>query len=159
SYAQKDILTSFSDPLAGTSTFTYDQDGLLQRDTSSAGGFQELATTQIPDGTLVTRTTRMGRTSVYQTTDPADGTEHRSVTGPDGLTTNMVEDQDHTKTLSYPDGSRLQLTQAPDPLLGVRALNITGATYTTPSGRQVRTDTAVSYERGADDNPANAKSV
>ena len=158
-YQDGGLLTSYTDPLAGTSTFSYDSEGLLQRDTSPGGGFQELTSEAQPDGILVTRTTRTGRNSSYETTDLPGGSQRRRVKGPDGLTTEMTEDASHTKTVSYPDGSRLQLTQAPDPFLGVGTLNTTGSVYTTPAGRSLRSAQSVTYEGGTGRDPATLQSV
>src|SRR5262249_35048925 len=105
------------------------------------------------------RTTRLGRSSSYETVALPDGSERRRVTGPDGLTTEMVETPTHAKTLTYPDGSRLQLTQAPDPLLGVGVLDTTRAIFTTPAGRGVRSDIAVAYQGGSAADPSSVQGI
>src|SRR5262249_36489969 len=78
-----DLLTSLDDPLRGKSTFEYDGDGRLLKDTNAGGGFQQFNRIEQGRVATVTRTTAMGRSTTYERdlTDPTLEKKTRTAAG------------------------------------------------------------------------------
>jgi RHS repeat-associated protein len=143
-YGPGDLLTSFSHPLTGTSTFSYDARGALEQDVGPGGETQTFAFHRLRDNVTgrstetVTRTTREGLTEYFVTTPLANGSERRDlVVGP------FVTRHDRTaaasQTVTYPDGARTVVTSAPDPRFGMHSPIVSRVVTTTQGGRSSTT--------------------
>jgi len=134
-YASDGLLTSFTDPNLHTSTMTYDPDsGRLARDENAAGGFWELARVEGEDQFSVTRTSALNRVTTHFIEELPAGDQHRTVTGPEGLTTERLIKTNGTETVTAPDGTVTTIVEGPDPRLGMQAPIPASLTITTPAG-------------------------
>ncbi|MGH8849532.1 MAG: Ig-like domain-containing protein, partial [Casimicrobiaceae bacterium] len=129
------LLATYTDPRGKTSAFAFDGDGHLLQDADPAGGTQDLAATTAGSSLIVTRTTRLGRTTTYKTENLAANTQRRTTTDPDGTQSQTEEaiDAGTTHTTSS-DGMVLDTTLGPDPRFGMESPINREVTSTSPGG-------------------------
>ncbi len=126
------LLTKLVDARSFIHNFQYDALGLLKRDENPAGGYQTLSRS----GDTVTRTTALGRKSLYTTTTTATDIQTGVSRAPDGTETTTLQRPDLTTRTTYPDGSKVDTVLEPDPIFGEAALYEQARTVTLPSGLQ-----------------------
>jgi RHS repeat-associated protein len=141
SYLADGLLTSFTDPRGNRSTMGYDPLGRLARDDDAAGGFQTLSRSEDPSGFTVTRTTALGRSTLYRVEQLPGGTIRRTVTAPSGTVTKRVAGRDGNQTTTNAAGSVTTLSLSPDPRFGMFARVPSSLTMTT-GGITLTTTTA-----------------
>ena len=127
------LLATLIDP-NGNSPHEYEYDALgrLVKDTDPAGGFKELARTELEHGVEVSVTTAEGRVSRYRQEHMATGEERVTTIGPDGLQNVAVTSVSGTETLTtLKDGSQITTSLEPDPRFGMQAPKIKSASLTT----------------------------
>lgn len=128
------LLTGLTDAMGNQYAFTYDVQGRLLRDDDPVGGFQTLARSGNATNYSVTRTTALGRTTIYQVEALPDGGIRRRVTDPNGGVSTAVIGADGSQLVTYPDGSKMRLVEAPDPRWGNLATVAQTMTSTVPTG-------------------------
>ncbi|MFO0613184.1 MAG: RHS repeat-associated core domain-containing protein [Polyangiaceae bacterium] len=127
------LVTSFTNPNSHTSVLSYDVDGRLLSDADPGGGSKSFVRTDLEDGWLVTKSTAMGRTTLYKSTFDADGTSHSEITLFDTLVSTTSEDPTRRMFSTSPTGMTEGWQDAPDPRFGL--LSPTGELSThTPGG-------------------------
>src|SRR5262249_7389352 len=132
-YTRKDLLASLTDPLLGTSTFEYDADGRLTKDTNAGGGYQTLGRTQQGLVSQVTRTTRLGRATTYQTDLTSPNIVAKTTTQA-GMVSTSSRNANGTRAATYPDGTQVSASLGKDPRFGMDAPIASSVTITTPGG-------------------------
>ena len=163
------LLTGLTDPKLGPYVFQYDALGRLEKDQNPVGGFTQLARTALaPSGNVesgfdVTKSSALGRTTVYRTEELTDGTTRVSVTSPTGLVTASLQGADGSRITTTPDGTVATATQGPDPRFTMQAPRLESLTVSTPGGLTSTTNTsrAVTLVDPAGDpaEPANVASL
>ncbi|MBI3963156.1 MAG: RHS repeat-associated core domain-containing protein [Deinococcus sp.] len=133
-YTSDGLLTSLTDPRGNVHRFSYDTLGRLLRDEDPAGGITTLARTDTADGSAVTLSTALGRTTTYQVENPPTGGQRLVNALPSGLRTESEEGSDGTRMLRLPDGTVTMLTLGPDPRWGMQSPLPQRQTTTTPGG-------------------------
>jgi RHS repeat-associated protein len=128
------LLASFGRPGGATSTFLYDALGRLSLDTDPAGGFTDLARTDLLDGHVVTSTTALGVVADKSIRFDADGTQERVNTDGAGLDTVETIGADGVEGAESPDGTLLTRVLGPDPRFGGVAPVVEGLSIATPGG-------------------------
>ncbi|HEX4955193.1 MAG TPA: hypothetical protein VF017_17525 [Thermoanaerobaculia bacterium] len=123
-YTTDGLMTSMEDARSHSSTFTRDGAGRLIKDEDALGGFTALSRSEPEPGSgvtavhEVTKSTAMGRETLHRTEQLIEGGVRTTVIGPDGLASVAQQNPDGSRTTSYPDGTAVTLTTAPDPRLG-----------------------------------------
>jgi hypothetical protein len=103
-------------------------------DTPPDNASQTLARGGLLSPSNVIRSTALGRTTTYAVTwDSTGNVETSSIKDPAGFTTTTVTGADHSDSTTYPDGTSVATTTAPDPRFGMDAYSV-GATIKTPGG-------------------------
>ena len=128
------LLASLIDP-NGNSPHEYEYDALgrLVKDTDPAGGFKELARTELEHGVEVSVETAEGRVSLYRQEDLPTGEHRHTRIGTDGLQSVAVTTSGGTGTLTLKDGRQITATMEPDPRFGMQVPRIKSA-YVTAAG-------------------------
>ena len=129
------LLASLIDP-NGNSPHEYEYDALgrLVKDTDPAGGFKELARTELEHGVEVSVTTAEGRVSRYRQEHLATGEERIMTVYPDGLQSVAVTTPSGTETVTtLKDGSQISIAMEPDPRFGMQAPKVKSASITAGS--------------------------
>ena len=163
------LLTALTDPKLGAYSFQYDAFGRLGKDENPAGGFTQLVRTRIaPSGDVssgfeVTKSTALGRTTVYRTEELTTEETRLTVTDPAGLATVSLQGLDGSRTTTSPDGTVATATQGPDPRFDMQAPRLESLTVSTPGGLGSTTTTsrtAILVDPAGDpEDPANVASV
>lgn len=137
--SRPDLLASFTHPLRGTSTFTYDEAGRLLRDTAASGGWQQFAhEDQGAAHRTVTRTTRSGLTATFERSAVGDGSLVRRVTAPGGVvTTKSSQELATSASITDPTGTVHAAVLQPNPRFGMDAPIPQRVSVTTPGGRKL----------------------
>ena len=126
------LLASLVDPNGNSPhEYEYDSLGRLVKDTDPAGGFKELARTELEHGVEVSVTTAEGRVSRYRQEHLATGEERSTTIDTDGLQSVAVKTPDGTRTVTLKDGSQITTAIEPDPRFGMQAPMIKSASVTT----------------------------
>jgi RHS repeat-associated protein len=133
-YYPDGLLKTFEDPKTNTSLFTYDSSGRLIRDEDPAGGYIDLARTDIADGYQVTMTNALNRTTAYAVESLSTGDQQLTVTFPDGTRNQVVDRTDGSHDLSMSDGTTITYLNAPDPRWNMLSPVISSMTTSTPGG-------------------------
>ena len=107
--------------------------GRLVKDTDPAGGFKELARTELEHGVEVSVETAEGRVSLYRQEDLPTGEHRHTRIGTDGLQSVAVTTSGGTGTLTLKDGRQITATMEPDPRFGMQVPRIKSA-YVTAAG-------------------------
>jgi len=135
------LMTSFRKPRGNTSTFTWDAEGRLERDTNAAGGFTDLARTEQDREVSVVVGSALGRTYTTNIESTGEqGGEVRTTTHRDGTETVAVHAADGGSLTTYPDGTTMEVEPRSDPRFPDQSLTGT-TTVATPSGRVSTTST------------------
>lgn len=142
-YANTDLLASLTDPYLGTSTFEYDADGRLTKDTNAGGGYQTLGRTQQGSLSQATRTTRLGRATTYQT-DLSNPNVVAKTTTEAGMQSTATVNANGVRSATYADGTQVASFVGQDPRFGMEAPLLSSSTATTPGGRSLATTHAAS---------------
>ncbi|MFN2443289.1 MAG: RHS repeat-associated core domain-containing protein [Thermoanaerobaculia bacterium] len=143
-YTADGLMRTMTDPRGGVARFDYDANGRLIRDTDAAGGAKSLTLSEFEGGFEVTLTDALDRPTRYQVGESFDGRDYHATMSPSGLSTQVLRAPSET-TVDSPDGTRLRLTNAPDPLFGMMAPQ-QSAEITTPLGNRWSHWFARSYE-------------
>jgi RHS repeat-associated protein len=128
------LLTAEADAEGAAHAFLYDARGRLVRDTSPGNYVQTLSLVETPTSRTVTRTTGGGQVTTYRTENVA-GTVIRTVTEPSGGKTITRRTPDGKLNATFPDGSTLDQTLAPDPRFGLQAPYAALTKTTSPGNR------------------------
>src|SRR5206468_3046710 len=120
SYSSDGVLTSLTDPRGNIYSFEYDSLGRLTRYSDPAGGVQTLVRTEIANGYRLTRTSTLGRTTIYQFERLLAGGERRVVTLPTGATAERTINADRSHRTRFADGTVVTLTLGSDPRFGMQ---------------------------------------
>ncbi|WP_437957916.1 DNRLRE domain-containing protein [Sorangium sp. So ce119] len=134
-YPNSGLLRSLRDPGNRLHEFQYDADGRLTRDTDPASGYKALSRTGTDKDYQVTITTAEERTQVHAVEEISDGSERRTFTGSDGLSTVMQIATNGVRTITAPDGTVTSSEVTGDPRFGMQAPILRSETTTTPLGR------------------------
>jgi RHS repeat-associated protein len=152
-YSADGLLTALTDPRMGNYLFEYDSLGRLTKDTDPAGSFTSLSRTDTPTGFTVTKSTNLGRSTVFSVENLPGDVDRRTTTLPDGVPASVDIGPDGNRATTYADGSTVTVQRSSDPRLGLLAPRISRMTLTIPGGlSQVTTSssqvTAVSSTTG-----------
>jgi RHS repeat-associated protein len=128
------LLQRFENPRQHASTFTWESNGRLRRDSDAAGGYTEVSrVADGPDGWTITTTSAEGRTKTYER--EAGLTEDtRRVTDASGLTSVMKRAATAAMTVTTPTGVTSTTVFSPDFRFGMTAPLLQSATVRLPSG-------------------------
>ena len=119
-YGSGGLLATQTDRRGGQHTYTFDSNGLLTKDENPVGGFWDLVRTETGTSTAVSMTSAQGRQTIYSSATTAAGSS-RTVTEPDGLSSQTTTDMAGTETTVLPQGVITTMSQAPDPQFGMMA--------------------------------------
>ena|GEM_PF-578160 len=137
-YTSDGLLTKLTDHKGNIHNFTYDEKGRLVRDEDPAGGYTELARSELGNysGYKVEVTTAEGLRSTYQVDYLPGGGTRRVDTDPLGGVTRTETMTDGTTRVTYPDGTIITQVQGPDPrpIINMLAPVTKEFTVTTPGG-------------------------
>jgi YD repeat-containing protein len=134
SYNAIGLLSQLKDPRSGLHKFTYDDAGRLIKDEDPVGGFLSFARSGDGGNVTVTRTTTEGRTTTYASSTAPSLEVARPITGPDGLTTTVVDHVDGSTSATSPDGMTSAISTAPDPRFGMSSSFVSASQLRSPSG-------------------------
>jgi YD repeat-containing protein len=116
------LLATYTDPRGKASSFSFDADGRLQLDTEPGGAHQSLARTTSGNTFTVTRSTALGRNTIYATQNLAGNTQIRTITESDGTQTQSTETIDAgTVHVAFADGTSIDAVRGPDPRFGMQS--------------------------------------
>jgi RHS repeat-associated protein len=132
-YSAGGLLLQLADPRGNASRYTYDSLGRLVKDEDPVGGSVSLVRTEQTNGYVVTTTSALGRTRIYQVQQRSDGSLARTLTSPNGLKTSVVTRTDGSETTTDAGGTVSSVTYRPDPRWGMLS-PIANTVVTTPSG-------------------------
>ena len=125
---------SMTTPRGHIYNYRYDEWGQLIRDDDPAGGSKTLTEIVASQSYLVSVTTAMSRTTLYQVERLPTGNQRRDTRDFAGLHEQLIKSTDDLRVTMYPDGSARSITLGPDPRFSMQApLAMTG-TFTTPGG-------------------------
>ncbi|MFZ5723956.1 MAG: RHS repeat-associated core domain-containing protein [Pseudomonadota bacterium] len=137
-YTVDGLLTRFEDPRENASTLQYDTDGRLTHDGNAAGGFWDLAISDVLTTTVNSRTVTMtsaeGRVERHLTENLISGEQRRTNTAADGTVSVSLLKTDGTTQTTSPDGTIATSVEGPDPRFGMQAPISKSATVKVPSG-------------------------
>jgi RHS repeat-associated protein len=119
-YSKDGLLESLSDGNGNIYRFTYDESGRLIRQQDPTGAVTGLASKRDNEGALIALISPSGRESTYLVEDLPTG-EERRVNRCCGGGEIIELRRDDTRTISYPDGSVVELAEQPDPRFGMQA--------------------------------------
>ncbi|WP_437915668.1 DNRLRE domain-containing protein [Sorangium sp. So ce302] len=158
-YPNSGLLRSLRDPLNRVHEFQYDAEGRLTRDADPAGGYKALSRTGTDADYQVTITTAEGRTQAYRVEDLSDGSQRRTFTGSDGLSTVMQAATTGIGTITAPDGTVTSREVTGDTRFGMQAPILKRETTTTPLGRTRQVTGARSAMLANPNNPLSLSSL
>ncbi len=132
------LLVSLSDARNNTHTFTYNDLGQLQSDSTppDIGGTTGLRRLSHVDGYTITVESTLGRTTEYGVTILDNGDEKRVTVYPDGVRESAVRTVGGTYVKTMANGTILRQSQSPDPRWGRNAPYMSHESVTLPSGLQ-----------------------
>jgi RHS repeat-associated protein len=116
------LLHTFQTPNGYTSTMTYDGLGRLHKDTDdTTGGYTLLERTDVDHSYNVTLTTALSRKTTHKVEHLPSGDERRTITFPDGISTELLIGADGNRKTTFPDGTITNLLEGPDPRFSMQA--------------------------------------
>lgn len=129
------LLSTVVDPRGNTYRFGYDELGRLTSEERPDGGGSVLTRTSSLNGFSVRRSTSTGLEFVYGHERLPGGVTKRvtSCCGSGGQVTS-IEDPDGSRLFSYPDGSKLEVVEQPDPRFGASVPALKKLRRSMPSG-------------------------
>ena len=136
------LLASYTNPRSQTSTFTYDDLGRITGESMPGGcswtierlSGPSAASPQAP--TVVSLTSRQGRTRTYGIGRDANGTENRSSVSAAGLSTTTATTEAEVASIVSPDGMTTTVTESADPQYGLQT-QLESSVVGTPGGKQM----------------------
>jgi RHS repeat-associated protein len=140
-YTADGLLTSLTNPRGHTSGYTFDGLGRLTSATDPTGAIKTLSSTGTSKDYTVALTTALGRTTTYRVERLSNGSERRTTIDPAGKQSQVVRDQNGTRTATHPDGTTVTITIGPDPRWGMLAPLAASVVTTTPGGKVHTTTT------------------
>lgn len=141
-YNEDGLLFEMRDPRTQLYAFNYDPLGLLTQDADPAGGTQSLARTELSQGYLVTHTTELDRTTLYQVETLPSTNEVWTTTAPDNTQTETtISYRDANVATTYADGTMTSSQDGADPRFGMLATVQKGQTVNTPGGLNYNSST------------------
>jgi YD repeat-containing protein len=132
-YSADGLMKSLIDAKGNVHSFTYDTLGRLIEDEDPAGGFKSLTRTDSQNGYAVKVATALGDASIYSVSQDPIGQQTFTTIDAQGLITSTKFGSDGSIVTNTPDGTVIQVLQAPDPRFGMQSPLAT-TTITTPSG-------------------------
>ena len=129
-YSPDGLLETLETPRNHAYTFEYDDLGRLQSDEDPEERAKTLARTATDTSVEVTLTTELLRETTARRERTAIGDKVRTSIDPAGLATVRTDRLDGTRKLALPSGVTVDLTEAPDPRLGLAAPLPAGLTVT-----------------------------
>jgi RHS repeat-associated protein len=154
------LLRTFTNPRGKTSSFEYDSQGRLTRDTDAAEGYKDLTRTGGDLANTITMSTAMGRVSTLATQfaeTPAGLNISSSYTQPASPLALVNERRgDTSRESTSPDGARVTTDLEPDARFGLLSPEVKSATIALPSTLSMRVDFARSIDLA---DPTNVFSV
>jgi len=132
-YTPGGLLTSFTDARGNQSVMSYDAAGRLESDEDAVGGRHELTRTETVDGSSVTRTTALNRSTTYDVQRLTTGEVINTTTLPDGTIHTSRTNRDRIYRSTLPDGTSITESELPDQRLGL-SWPLVSRTTTLPSG-------------------------
>lgn len=135
------LLTQFVDRRGNSSNIAYDTLGRLASDANAAGGSWSLTRTDLHIGRRIDLASAEGRTKKFEVTRSVTGDENRVTVLPDGTQTSTVSRPSGSSTQTYPDGTLIDTTIAPDPRFGLQAPINGKRNIKLPSGLQYQEST------------------
>lgn len=150
SYTDDGLLTRFETPNGHANQFQYDSDGRLLRDIDPNGGGWTLSRTDLDEGYQVDMTSGEGRIYSYFTRRDFNGNRHYQRIAPDGTLTSRQHSASGM-TLERPDGTRIEVTETPDPRFGMESPVPAQTSVALPSGKTLQAMVNRTVELGDDD--------
>jgi RHS repeat-associated protein len=132
------LMKTMTDPRRNTTTFDWDELGLLRKDSDPEGGAKTLTRRITADGHEVAIATVGGRTAHYTLEALPTADDRMKVVSPSGLTTMTVEGKNGVTTSTLSDGSTSAAKLSPDPVWGMLSPFVSESTVTFPSGRTLK---------------------
>ena len=132
-YASGGLLSSFTDALGNTDKFRYDAQGLLTHADHASGASEDLAAS--PAGVVLT--TAAGVSTTFATDLATRGAQAVTVNYASGLQ-GSVQSTPVSFSATPPEGTKIQMTFAPDPRWGIQAPVAASTSVTTPGGLQFK---------------------
>jgi RHS repeat-associated protein len=129
------LLANYTSPSGGTSSFTYDERGRLILDEGPDGYTVSLERIDENDSYTVTVSNSGGRTTTYSNFRTSSGGTQRTTTSSLYGITTFVDHDDGNGTVTYSDGTTIEIELAPDPVWGDQASYVSSYILTTPVGR------------------------
>lgn len=133
-YAGQGLLSSMIEPNGASHQYFYDADGLLIRDVDPLGNAKTLSRVETENGSTVTYSTAMGRSTVYASEELPTGDFRTTITYPGGSQLVTTNHTDGTSTANYPDGRMMTMKHDPDPRFGMQSPYLSHLTVINPSG-------------------------
>jgi len=134
SYTDSGLLTSYQDANNNITEISYDARGRLSKEKDASGATLSLTREDDSKGYTVTKTTELGRKTVYRLEYPAGGNEITTKTFPNSGVEKMVFSRNGKNTITYPDGSIVQISHGPDPRFGMQAPLLQSLKIASPKG-------------------------
>ncbi len=134
SYTQDGLLTELITPNGQRHSFDYDPEGRLILDEDPAGGSLTLTRAGGSNTYNVNLTSKMNRERSYFVDNQDDGDQHRVNTDESGLVVDQLIRGDGTRTITYPDGSVVDIREGPDPRFNLQFPVLTELKTTLSSG-------------------------
>lgn len=120
SYNPGGLLTSFTNARGQVSRYTFNSVGRLLTATSADEFGQTLVRSEDSAGHRVSRTTALGRTTIYSAENVSAGSR-RTTTFPDGTRAQVEQGSDGVVRTTMPDGTSTTILTGPDPRFGMQA--------------------------------------
>ena len=139
-YTEKGLMTSFQDPENQTSTFTYHEDGRLQKDENASEGCKELNRVEGEKMFAVDLSTADNLESQYKTEVLDDNRKVKTISFPDGTRNQSVEQTDGKTIVTFADGMVAETVEGPDPRFGMLSAVVESRALRTPGGLIHQTD-------------------
>jgi RHS repeat-associated protein len=128
------LLDTLIDSRGAQHHFSWDDVGRLVRDEDGAGHVITLARTETPTGHSVVATAS-GQTTTYTLQRLPNGAQQLLTTFANGTSSQAVANLDGSTVQTFPDGTKVVSTFAPDPRWRMQAPLLASQTLTTPGGR------------------------
>lgn len=129
------LIEKWTDPRGRISSYEYDSQGLLFRQSDNAGFEQSFVRTPLADGFSVSRTTGMGRTSRYDVQFSPTQVQSNTNTLPDGSQSQaQIQQSSGTSQATGVTGMVSQLIEGADPRFGMQAPIIETLEVVVPGG-------------------------
>ena len=133
-YSADGLIQQQTDARGNSWSLEYDEEGRLSLESDPLGGSQSLVHTTTEDGFEVTRTSAMGRTTLYSVALLPSGVERRTNTFPDGTQSTSERGPDGSFELVVPDQTTTLRLDVADPRWGPIVTLPQLQTITTPGG-------------------------